>query len=680
MYQRQQSHLAPFAGAEKGYLNYRPDIDGLRAIAVIAVVAFHAFPGRVAGGFVGVDVFFVISGYLITGLLLSDIELGRFSFVDFYIRRVRRLFPALITVLIATAAIALPLLLNDDFARTARHIAYSAAFALNFKLISESGYFSAAAEVTPLLHLWSLSVEEQFYLIWPTIILLAARGRALLILTISVVIAVSFIVNIYTVSRFPAFAFFSCVTRFWELALGGFLASIQRRDKSAIEANAISLAGFITVLASVYVINRDFAFPGWWAPVPAMGAALLIYAGPTGFVNRTLLTQPAIVFVGLISYPLYLWHWPLLSFAHIVSIEMPSAIVRGAIVLLSFALAWLTYVFIERPIRFGGNPSAKTAIAAMAMLFIGGASMFASAIGSPISIEGPWKERGRRERFVADERERSDKFLKAFGATNCDTQPWISARSRNYCEIYNSAAAKNGTIVLFGDSHAATLEPVIFEIARERDLRVVSISYAGCPPLLRTREENRAIPNCNDFGLTEDAISIISKLSPTVIFVAARWSLWTREQLIYDGRIVENNFSITKHASGKPTFSSSIEAMGSQLLPTMTLLKTISPIIIVKNAPVLHFIMQTGYVRFPEQFEPTYEEYRVFEKEAHHFIDDVAKKLDVEAVEPAMVLCDEKCHATSNGMALYKDDNHLTAQGTMLLKPLFEEAIRRTIR
>lgn len=376
---------------------YRPDIDGLRAIAVLSVVAFHAFPSWVRGGFIGVDVFFVISGYLISTIIFENLDKGTFSFSEFYSRRIRRIFPTLLLVQIACFAFGWVALLADEYKQLGKHIAASAGFISNFTLWNEAGYFDNSAETKPLLHLWSLGIEEQFYIVWPLLLWFAWKHKFNL-LTITLVVAIaSFVLNIKGIKHDMVATFYSPQTRFWELLSGSLLAwfTLYEKDaftdiKTKIEvwfsrvvyseklegdgktlANIISFSGLFLLLYGFWRINKDFSFPGTWALVPVLGAVLIITADSKAWVNRIILSNKIAVWFGLISFPLYLWHWPILSFARIIESEVPSRNIRIASVLLSIALAWLSYKIVERPLRFGNHSKVKVTVLVILIIIVG---------------------------------------------------------------------------------------------------------------------------------------------------------------------------------------------------------------------------------------------------------------------------------------------------------------------
>ncbi|MBO7411118.1 MAG: acyltransferase, partial [Ottowia sp.] len=319
--------------AEKlSHPKYRPDIDGLRAVAVLAVVIFHASPRRMPGGFVGVDIFFVISGYLISTILLENLSRDTFSFATFYMRRIRRIFPALAVVLAASFAFGWFSLFADEFAALGKHMAAGAGFVANLALWHEAGYFDTASELKPLLHLWSLGIEEQFYLLWPLLLCFAWKRKFNVLVMLALLLAASFVVNVVFISRDATATFYAPYTRFWELLAGALLAWWHLRPASGEKqhSNALSLVGFVLLVLSFWKITKATPFPGVWAAVPVAGAFCVIAAGQRAWLNRVVLGNRVAVFFGLISFPLYLWHWPLLVFAYIVDGGKPAGAVRLA--------------------------------------------------------------------------------------------------------------------------------------------------------------------------------------------------------------------------------------------------------------------------------------------------------------------------------------------------------------
>jgi peptidoglycan/LPS O-acetylase OafA/YrhL len=371
--------------------DYRPDVDGLRAVAVLAVIGYHAFPDLVRGGFVGVDVFFVISGFLISTIIFQSLGNASFSYREFYQRRIRRIFPALAVVLLACVAVGRIILFPDEFRQLGMHVLASATFVLNFVLWQENSYFDSAAETKPLLHLWSLAIEEQFYLLWPLILGLAWMRRLNFLAIASVIGVVSFMIKRphYLQPSHRGFLFAG-------LALlgadGGWLSCAHRTSAPGGPRSPPWRRGRVRLAGDCgkrFPSRSLGCIPGWWALAPVGGACLLI-ASPRSWINERLLGNRLMVGIGLISYPLYLWHWPMLSFARIW--EGSASVSTGArvgLVVLSFVAAWLTYRLVERPIRNGrvARPTLLLASLLAAIGVLGATSALAD--DRPASVGGP---------------------------------------------------------------------------------------------------------------------------------------------------------------------------------------------------------------------------------------------------------------------------------------------------
>lgn len=354
---------------------WRADIDGLRAIAVLSVVVFHAFPAQLSGGYIGVDIFFVISGFLISSIIYGNLQKATFSFADFYGRRIRRIFPALIVVLVCSLLVGWFVLLSDEYKELGKEAAGGAAFIANFVLWASSGYFDSDADLKPLLHLWSLGIEEQFYMVWPLLLWLAWRSGISLLAAAVGLAVISFVANILLIEKSSVATFYSPLTRFWELLAGSILAYISMKQAGApgsrLMAHSKATIGIVLLLAGMLLLKKDSAFPGYWALLPVVGAVLVIAAGEQAWFNRYVLSNRMMVWVGLISYPLYLWHWPLLVFPRIVQAEVPGWPIRLAAVALSILLAWLTYKWIETPIRHTHNRRLATIVLSLLMGVVG---------------------------------------------------------------------------------------------------------------------------------------------------------------------------------------------------------------------------------------------------------------------------------------------------------------------
>lgn len=470
------------AHSQLSHPKYRPDIDGLRAIAVLSVVTFHAFPGWIKGGFIGVDVFFVISGFLISTIIFENLDRGTFSFAKFYARRIRRIFPALLLVLVVSYGFGWFALLADEYEQLGKHVAAGAGFVSNFALWSEAGYFDNSAETKPLLHLWSLGIEEQFYIIWPLLLWFAWKKHFnLLSLTLLLAIG-SFFLNMRGVQQDTTATFYFPQTRFWELLCGSLLAWAMLHKKemfspvkaklvhwigSQAQSNIISLAGILLLAFGIWHIDKNFTFPGGWALVPVLGASLTILAGPTAWVNAHILSNKIAVWFGLISFPLYLWHWPLLSFARIVDGQSSSKSVRLAAILLAVILAWLTYKFIEHPLRFGSHGKGKVTVLLLFMIAIGMVG-FETYHHSGLSFRAA---HANYERF-------SVAGWKHFKSDGCENR--VASHPTFCLEIGNR---HNQKIAVVGDSTGNALAPGLAQLYEQNGLGLINIGSSTCPPI-----------------------------------------------------------------------------------------------------------------------------------------------------------------------------------------------------
>lgn len=436
-----------------GILNgYRADIDGLRAVAVLLVVAFHAFPHAVAGGFIGVDVFFVISGYLITELILDHQAAGSFNIKGFYIRRARRILPALATVITATLIVGWFVLLPAPYERLGLHATAGALFFPNLVYWSEAGYFDVTAKTKPLLHLWSLGIEEQFYLAWPLLLVLLRRWKAKLAPTLCAISAISLIYSSIATFHDPVAAFYSPLSRLWELGAGGVLAS--RRIKVPYPGIVSSLGLVLIVGAAALKLTNIGPFPGLLAIGPVGGTAMVIAS------RSWVLSRRPFVVIGLISYPLYLWHWPLLSFAAILDVH--TELVRFAIVVTSVFLAWMTTRYVEYPIRFGSLRSRGAAISAAAMFAVSlGAAMIFYFGGLPERYPDYGRLVLATMNYKFQERGRYGKC-------------WLNEQTK--FERYEPECS-HGEILVWGDSYSALLSTGL-------PRPYAQFSRDGCLPLL----------------------------------------------------------------------------------------------------------------------------------------------------------------------------------------------------
>ena len=438
--------------------------------------------------------------------------------------RIRRIFPALIVVLVACAAFGWAMLFPDEYQSLGKHIVAGAGFASNFLLLSEVGYFDQMTEFKPLLHLWSLGIEEQFYLVWPAVILVFARWKKDPFIAAAIICISSFASNVALSATNPSAAFYLPATRFWELMPGRMLASKMFRNEIGtgseqgpkklfgypIEyySSAAECAGWLgatLIVLSMVLINTQRSFPGWWALLPTVGTVLLIGAGPTASICRLVLSNRLLVYVGLISYPLYLWHWPLLSFARIFHFKEPSTLVKLALVGAAFALAALTYRFVEKPIRYGRPTPFKPTAITLALGLVGCA-------GALIYFHG-----GLAFRY-------SPEVQRLITGTDAPPQFACEQDASEFGVVCLENGKQNERgIVLSGDSHAASLGIGLLEARSQTRTFNLSIhASSGCPPVISFASAQR--PTCKDFN--DLVMQRIKSWKPQTVLMAAQWELY----------------------------------------------------------------------------------------------------------------------------------------------------------
>lgn len=651
--------LAPAPNRAAGY---RPDIDGLRALAVLAVIAFHAFPAQVGGGFCGVDVFFVISGFLISGIIFDELRARRFSYASFYARRIRRIFPALLLVLAACAVAGWFVMATGQYRSLGKHIAAGALFVSNLALWNEAGYFDAAAETKPLLHLWSLGVEEQFYIVWPLLLGLAWRRRWNLPLLIALIALASFGLNLYwTETRITA-AFYSPFTRFWELMAGGALAWLRfARPQARVPApDALSVAGLLLIALGVALLDGATAFPGWAALLPVLGTAAVIAAGPRAWCNRRLLAARPVVAVGLISYPLYLWHWPLLVFADHADWLPAGMQARLLAVLASFALAWATYALLEIPVRRRqpAGPMLAALGGTMAALCLAGGIVFqAEGLGF----------RTANQAFLDNQR-----WQETTGWTDADHG---SAACRaafmalDYCML--DAAAPAPSVALIGDSFSNMFYYGLRDYYRARGRTLLQAGNGNCPPLLGI-ESNFVHWDGTLCVRVNDAYFRKIAADPRIntVILAGNWHLY-----LNGGRLrprPEKRPDWKLKTAGLPESASNAQVFEATFERTVKYFQDAGKrVIFMHQTPELDYRLDDCAPRRGEaaSCRTALAKEMAYLGEYRNIVEPMLKRHpEVAVVDPVGLFCDrEFCYPRRDGIDLYRDDVHLSRQGSAWL-------------
>lgn len=491
-------------------MKYRADIDGLRASAVMPVVLFHAGVPVITGGFTGVDVFFVISGYVISARLLEDLHSEHFSIISFYERRVRRIFPALLFVLAATTIAAGFLLLPPEMVDFSKSLVASSFFVSNIYFWKQSGYFDIASTLRPLLHLWTLAVEEQFYILMPLAMYVTyALGSRWRLIFCPICLA-SFILSVAVINVVPSADFYLLPTRTWELVLGALLVLTPPPTPSRMIAELSAVAGAILLIFGFFFLSDTTPFPGANALYPCLGAALLIYAGTSHspFVNRIISLKP-IVWIGLISYSLYLVHWPLIVLSRFYLLRNPRGVEIALLIAASIALAVFSYEVIESPFRrkiIARQKGALFAQGSVAMAVVVLVGMFGVSKGFA------WRFPDFKEQAIPGV-EQWHPGVCFLGGSQAPSQ-W----NADTCTL---TTGNNASLLLWGDSFAAHYVPGLLRNKNAIPFNIIQYTSAGCPPILDYF--SYALPHCQQFNA--GAMKLIDRTRPKVVVLSARWDL-----------------------------------------------------------------------------------------------------------------------------------------------------------
>ena len=654
------------------FIHYRSDIDGLRAVAILAVVLFHLNPSYLHGGFIGVDIFFVISGFLITKIIIRELESNAFDLTQFYVRRIRRILPLLFTVLATSLIFACFILTADDMVWFAKTLQYSALQISNILFQQEVGYFDPKFDSMPLLHTWSLAVEEQFYLILPiTLVILFKfkRHQNLPYYTLLVLTLISLIASQYLLSNQPRVAFYSLPSRFWELGIGGLLAFNKIQQPSKLMNEALGVVGLFIIITS-FIFMQDTNFPGIKALAPCFGAAIIIFSGQKYQTKiHNLLSNKYLVFIGLISYSLYLWHWPIIAFYKYVTGDVVFTYMTSILIFsVSVILSYLSWKFIEVPFRkkkslkdesysddvlnnsgnaksyFNqGATSNMTPIISTVVCIV----VFYWAGSQVISNQGwEWRLIDAESVVYANAKELNTlspiqkltdvEWCHIFREETYDEGKRLPVDYRK-CVIGDN---KNFEVLLIGDSHAAHYSTAVFDWANGKGLSVLMLTAGACSSFgvyTGSREKY-----CNDYAARVESVLNSHTEDIKYIFLAQKWM---------DDLYVRNKDSILNL---KKMFSVDAKVIILGQVPSMSLkgydLKR----------PLIHNNFISG-------------ERRANIKNANNFISKLTTEFDnVIFFDPAQFFCkNDNCSAVYQNNLLYADDTHLNTFGSKYIAKYF---------
>jgi peptidoglycan/LPS O-acetylase OafA/YrhL len=630
---------------------YRADIDGLRAVAVLSVIAFHLSRTALLGGYLGVDLFFVLSGYLITAIIWGEVRNSTFSIARFYDRRIRRIMPALLCVLVATTVAATLILLPTDLMGYGRSLLATLAFAANFYFWRDTDYFSAAAEQKPLLHLWSLGVEEQFYVLFPLILFLVARWwprRALQIVTALTIL--SFAANVFAIrvgGNVPAF--FLLPTRAWELGVGAMLAlwPTKRTPRPATAQLVASLGALLVAGAVLHPIDSYWFFPAATAVV--VGSAMVIHAGrqATPIVNRCLAWRP-LVFVGLISYSLYLWHWPVIVFGQYYLVRPFTASETLGAVALMATCAIGTWWFVERPFR--GSRLGIRAVRRAAAL---GVVALAAAAASLL-----W------ERGLPDRLNSQAAVINQAVDTNyrCPISEYLALGQSRACVMnLPSRDPADADVVLLGNSHAQMYEPVWASILSARGQTGLLVPANGCLPTVRA---NINLP-CIQVA-TQNLRQIIALARARTVIIGLNWSHGTDDLVDVQGKLLDNR--------NDAAFASALDDLIDRLRRAGKRVVLIGPIAEPGWDVASTLSRELAFGRPPER--PTSLPAADFERRFGAVLRHFERRRDIVVARPDKVQCPaDRCYYILDGHSLFSDSNHLATAELPRFRRVFETAL-----
>ncbi len=657
------SRIGLLLGVEKRShtIQYRPDIDGLRAVAVLLVVFYHLGFSAIPGGFIGVDVFFVISGYLITGIIVHELDAGKFSILRFYARRVRRLAPALFLVTAVTLLFGIVFLLPGDFIALAESaIASTFAFS-NIYFMRNTGYFDIQADALPMLHTWSLGVEEQFYLVWPALLallsLIGKRWRNILA-GVLLILVVSFAIGYYTTLTSPKVAFYSPIGRAWEFCVGGLLSLVthRRAQSSRAAAEASPIIGLLILGASAVLMTKQTLFPGAAALLPVIGAALLIVPFEhRSLVHRALSTKP-MIFIGAISYSLYLWHWPIITLYRHYDLGRPLDTAPAlALLALMIVLAWASWRYVEKPFR-GGTGAIWPTFAKG-----GAAAVVLSAAALLVIHSGGFPSRLPEE----SQRYRSLKEMSAWDCPQKRDMPEFGPALRTVCVLGAPYETARYRAILLGDSHAEHFEPILEMAARDANVAIVRPTRS-CMPLVGLTQTKRYAPDLPGYseGCAEYhalmAAYVKASSDIKVVILASAWSAYLTQ--LYRGSPSDAGpliGGLRSLEAALPELSSSF-AIGDNR--GLLLISDVSRRSFV-NADCLTRGSLLWRAPCPREFSatPINTSQRIFQAETDAAILEYGKRAtNVVSISPQSVMCGATTCATSeNGEFLYRDVMHL---------------------
>lgn len=659
---------------------YRRDIDGLRALAVVPVILFHADEGLMPGGFVGVDVFFVISGFLITSLLLKDMHAGTYSLLQFYERRIRRIFPALFVMVAGTCMAGTAILMPAELEGLGKSVVSTTLFASNILFWREAGYFDVASHLKPLLHTWSLAVEEQFYIFFPPFLWCVHRwAREMIVGPLALGLVASLAISIYGVHHWPDATFYLPASRAWELLIGALLAAgAFPVATKASTRNILGLLGLALIAYANFSYDSETPFPGINSIAPSLGTALVIHAGTggTALVNR-LLGHRSLVHIGLLSYSLYLWHWPIFVLGGYVLIREPGAIEISVALAATWLCGYASWRYVEQPFRTKSRELTRTKIFVLAAI----AMLVSVAIGYIL-----YASRGLPQRLPdAALRLANAPRLHDLSAEACrEGTLELFPGHRRAC---NTGAPDHPLrYAIWGDSHAESMTAAIVESGTSLGMSGLYASKPSCPPLLEVLPSYASAgvlgASCTVFN-HEIARRLAALPDLEHVILIGRWSLYIEGERT--GREGGATIYVNDADSRENSLAENHRVMAAGMRRTVDFLRGHGLTVhIVAGVPeigleVPSVLARARFMQRDIDIRPTRAALQSRQGRADAILGRLADDPAVDLIEPRRVLCDDAyCEVVAPGdHPLYFDTNHLTQRGAARLRPQFAAALAR---
>jgi len=643
-------------------MQYRAAIDGLRAVAVILVLLFHARVPFFSGGYIGVDVFFVISGYLITGLIHQEHVAGGFTLLGFYERRMRRIFPALFLVVLSTFAIGAIVMIPPDLSRLGSSIVAATLFVSNFYFWERGlNYLRDAPEFEPLLHTWSLAIEEQFYLFFPIFVLLMLRFFKRLSFIFMVAALSSFAISVYLTSARPHAAFYLTPSRAWELLLGSWLAVTDVRNLIPRRiVPPLQFAGLIMIVGPTLSFDVLTPFPGFAALIPCLGTVLIVAWCDQDSRLIKGLSHPTLVWLGLISYPLYLWHWPSLVLTRFALLRELHVYEIAALYVLAGVLAAATWQFVEKPFR------ARNGLISARRVFVLGAgvSCLALAIGGGLRATEVWSTPPTR---VAQILAAAKDYAPLLGA--CHNWDRKSAEQFSNC-IIGTKHRLEIDFALWGDSHAGAVAIAVDAAAHSVSKKGLQLTADDCPPLLRTQViVSNVVTDCE--ARNEAAFDLLQQHRIRGVILAGAWVQY-----------VGNDYKTLRLNDESDADGEKVAPFQRAMKQTMDRLRTAGiDVVIIGPVPEIGWNVPSVLAakEWRKQAMPEGPSLADFMSSQHKII-PILRQLEHEAIYviyPHELLCKSTCLVQRNDQILYRDTEHLTTQGADLLRPILVQQLSR---